>query len=154
MGGFVAPGRGAVKKMWSQYGELSGSSPRAVESQKRSVVTPRWPGLAYAVGLPSRDAAMPILRLRLTGSEDDVRAVINLLQSLDGIERVEEVADMMDHMDDADSSSAGLSDIRGPDVHDLEVEAPNTATARKVREAVEALAFDLDALVEFEEEDE
>ncbi len=97
---------------------------------------------------------MPILRLRLTGSEDDVRAVINLLQGLDSIERVEEVADMMDHMDDSDSSSAGLSDIRGPDVHDLEVEAPNTATARKVREAVEALAFDLDALVEFEEGEE
>ncbi|NMW24437.1 hypothetical protein [Rhodanobacter soli] len=97
---------------------------------------------------------MPTLRLRLTGSEDDVRAVINLLQSLDGIERVEEVADMMDHMDDADSSSAGLSDILGPDAHELEIDAPNTATARKVREAVEALASELDALVEFEEEDE
>ncbi|MFC7302435.1 hypothetical protein [Cognatiluteimonas weifangensis] len=97
---------------------------------------------------------MPTLRLRLTGSEDDVRAVINLLQSLEGIEHVEEVADMMDRMDDADSSSAGLSDIRGPDAHELEVEAPNEATARKVREAVEALAFDLDALVEFEEEED
>jgi hypothetical protein len=125
-----------------------------VELQKRGVVTPLWPGLAYALGLPSRDTAMPTLRLRLTGSEDDVRAVINLLQSLDGIERVEEVADMMDHMDDADSSSAGLSDIRGPDAHELEIDAPNTATARKVREAVEALASELDALVEFEEEDE
>ncbi len=97
---------------------------------------------------------MPTLRLRLTGSEDDTRAVINLLQSLDGIEHVEEVADMMDRMDDPDSSSAGLSDIRGPDAHELEIEAPNASTARKVREAVEALAFDLDALVEFEEEDD
>jgi hypothetical protein len=97
---------------------------------------------------------MPTLRLRLTGSEDDARAVINLLQSLDGIEHVEEVADMMDRMDDSDSSSAGLSDIRGPDAHELEIEAPNASTARKVREAVEALAFDLDALVEFEEEDD
>jgi hypothetical protein len=97
---------------------------------------------------------MPTLRLRLTGSEDDTRAVINLLQSLDGIEHVEEVADMMDRMDDSDSSSAGLSDIRGPDAHELEIEAPNESTARKVREAVEALAFDLDALVEFEEEDD
>ena len=58
---------------------------------------------------------MPTLRMRLTGSEDDTRAVINLLQSLDGIEHVEEVGDMMAHMDDADSSSAGLSDIAGPD---------------------------------------
>ena len=97
---------------------------------------------------------MPLLRLRLTGSEDDVRAVINLLQSLEGIEHVEEVADMMSHMDDADSSSAGLSDVGGPDAHEIEVQAPNPSTARKVREAVEALAFDLEALVEFEEDDE
>jgi hypothetical protein len=97
---------------------------------------------------------MPTLRLRLTGSDDDVRAVTNLLQSMDGIERVEEVADMMDRMDDADSSSAGLSDTHGPDAHELEIEAPNASTARKVREAVEALAFELDVLVEFEEEEE
>ena len=97
---------------------------------------------------------MPTLRMRLTGSEDDTRAVINLLQSLEGIEHVEEVADMMSHMDDADSSSAGLSDVAGPDAHELEVEAPNEATARKVREAVEALSFDLDVLVEFEAEDD
>ncbi|MCI4569362.1 hypothetical protein [Lysobacter sp. CFH 32150] len=97
---------------------------------------------------------MPMLRLRLTGSDDDARAIINLLQSLDGIEHVEEVADLMPHMDDVDSSSAGLSDIGGPDVHELEIDAPNESTARKVREAVEALAFDLDALVEFEEEED
>jgi len=97
---------------------------------------------------------MQTLRLRLTGSEDDARAVINLLQSLEGIEHVEEVSDMMARLDDADSSSAGLSDVRGPDAHELEIEAPNVSTARKVREAVEALAFDLDVLVEFEEEDD
>ena len=55
---------------------------------------------------------MPTLRLRVTGSEDDARAIINLLQSLDGIEHVEEIADLMPHMDDADSSSAGLSENR------------------------------------------
>ena len=97
---------------------------------------------------------MPTLRMRLTGSEDDARAMINLLQSLDGIEHVEEIADLMPHMDDADSSSAGLSDVAGPDVHGIEVEAPNGSTARKVREAAEALAFDLDVLVEFEQDDE
>lgn len=97
---------------------------------------------------------MPTMRLRLTGSEDDVRAMINLLQSLEGIEHVEEVADLMPHMDDADSSSAGLSDVSGPDAHEIEVEAPNASTARKVREAVEALAFDLDAIVEFEVQEE
>jgi hypothetical protein len=36
----------------------------------------------------------------------------------------------------------------------LEIDAPNDSTARRVREAAEALAFDLDAVVEFEEEDE
>lgn len=93
---------------------------------------------------------MPMLRLRLTGNDDDARAMINLLQSLEGIEHVEEIADLMSHMDDADSSSAGLSDVAGPDMHEIEIDAPNEATARRVREAAEALAFDLDAVVEFE----
>jgi hypothetical protein len=94
-----------------------------------------------------------MLRIRLTGSEDDVRAISNLLQSLDGIEHVEEVDDLMPHMDDADSSSAGLSDVGGPNTHEIEVDAPNPSTARKVREAVEALAFDLDMVVEFEDDE-
>lgn len=97
---------------------------------------------------------MPLLRMRITGSEADIRAMTNLLQSLDGIEHVEEVADLMPHMDDADSSSAGLSDVRGPNVHALEVDAPNTATVRRVRQMLEELAFDLDAVVEFEEDEE
>lgn len=98
---------------------------------------------------------MPTLRMRVTGSEDDTRAMMNLLQSLEGIEHVEEVADLMPHMDDADSSSAGLSEnTSSPDAHEIEIEAPNASTAHKVREAVEALAFDLDVLVEFEAEDE
>ena len=96
---------------------------------------------------------MPMLRIRLTGSEDDVRAISNLLHSLDGIEHVEEVDDLMPHMDDADSSSAGLSDVGGPNTHEIEVDAPNPSTARKVREAVEALVFDLDMVVEFEDDE-
>ena len=97
---------------------------------------------------------MPMLRIRVTGSDDTARAVINLLSSVDGIEHVEEIDDLMPHMDDADSSSAGLSDDDGPGVHEVEILAPNEATARKVREAAEALAFDLDAAVEFEDGDE
>jgi hypothetical protein len=97
---------------------------------------------------------MPQLRLRVTGSDDDARAIGNLLASIEGIEHVEEVADLMGHMDDDDSSSAGLPDDQGPGIHELEIEAPNNATARKVREAVEALAFDLDVLVEFESDEE
>ena len=93
---------------------------------------------------------MPMLRMRVTGSDDDARAIGNLLASIDGVEHIEEVADLMPRMDDPDSSSAGLPDDQGPGVHELEVDAPNTATAVKVREAVERLAFDLDVLVEFE----
>jgi hypothetical protein len=97
---------------------------------------------------------MPTLRLRLTGSDDDTRAIINLLQSLDGIEHVEEIADLMPHMDDADSSSAGLSELGGPDIHEIEIEAPNDSTARKVRDAVETLSFELDVLAEFGEDED
>jgi hypothetical protein len=96
---------------------------------------------------------MSMMRIRLIGSEDDVRAITNLLQSLDGIEHVEEVDDLMPHMDDPDSSSAGLSDVEGPGTHELEIDAPNASTAQKVRQAVEALAFDLDVVVEFEHDE-
>ena len=97
---------------------------------------------------------MAMLRIRLTGSDDTARAVMNLLQSLDGIEHVEEIGDLMPHMDDADSSSAGLSDVEGPQMHEIEIGVPNESTGRKVREAVEALAFDLDAMIEFEDDEE
>lgn len=97
---------------------------------------------------------MALLRIRLTGSDDAVRAVMNLLLSLDGIEHVEEIGDLMTHMDDADSSSAGLSDVEGPQMHEIEIDVPNASTGRKVRDAVDALAFDLDALVEFEDDED
>jgi hypothetical protein len=88
------------------------------------------------------------------GSEHDARAIGNLLSSIDGIEHVEEVADLMPHADDDDSSSAGLADELGAGVHELEVEAGNDHTARRVRAAVEALAFDLDVMVEFEHDED
>lgn len=97
---------------------------------------------------------MPLLRIRVTGKEADARAIANLLTSIDGVEHVEEVNDLMPQMDDPDSSSAGLPDDQGPGTHELEVQAGNAATANRVRESVEALAFDLDILVEFEDDDE
>ncbi|HVJ37829.1 MAG TPA: hypothetical protein VM687_08500 [Stenotrophomonas sp.] len=96
---------------------------------------------------------MPTLRLRITGSEDDARAISNLLLSIEGIEHVEEVDDLMPHLDDDDSSSAGLSDDEGPGTHEIEVEAGNDATAQKVRDAVQELALELDVFVEFEEDE-
>src|SRR3546814_11985831 len=97
---------------------------------------------------------MALLRIRLTGSGDAVRAVINLLQSLDGIEHVEEIGDLMTHMDDADSSSAGLSDVEGTQMHEIESGVPNESTGRKVRDAVAARAFDLEAPGEVEAAEE
>lgn len=95
---------------------------------------------------------MPQLHIRITGSEADATAIGNHLSSLPGIEHVEEISDLMPHMDDPDSSSAGLTDDQGPGTHLLEVNAPNDATAAKVREAVEAQAFDLGVMVEFEDD--
>ncbi len=97
---------------------------------------------------------MAMLRIRLTGDDDATRSVMNLLQSLDGIEHVEEISDLMPHMDDPDSSSAGLSDVAGPDMHLIEVDCPNPSTMRKVRAAVQELAIQVDTLVEFTEDDE
>ena len=96
---------------------------------------------------------MALIKMRMTGSQDQIRTISNLLQSLEGIEHVEEIGDLMPHMDDPDSSSAGLSDLAGPDMHEIEVDVPNAATGRKLREAVETLAFDLGVLVEFEQDE-
>jgi hypothetical protein len=93
---------------------------------------------------------MAMLRLRITGSEDNARAISDLLQSIEGIEHVEETDDLMPHMDDDDSSSAGLSDDIGPGTHELEVEVGNENTAQKVRDAVQELALELDVFVEYE----
>ncbi len=93
---------------------------------------------------------MAMLRLRITGTEDDARAISDLLLGLEGIEHVEETDDLMPHMDDDDSSSAGLSDDIGPGIHELEVEVGNESNAQKVRDAVQELALELDVFVEYE----
>jgi hypothetical protein len=97
---------------------------------------------------------MPQLRIRITGSDDAVRAISDLLTSVPGIEHVEEIDDLMPHMDDPESSSAGLSADEGPGMHLIEVEAPNETAVTRVRELVESLAFDLDVLVEFETDED
>ena len=95
---------------------------------------------------------METVRIRYTASNDDVRVLIHALEAIEGIEHVEEVADLMPHMDDDDSSSAGLSDLAGPTVHDIEVEAPNEEGVRRVHDTAELVARQLDAVVEFVEE--
>ena len=95
---------------------------------------------------------MPTVHIRFTAPETHVGALIHALESIEGIEHVEEVADLMPHMDDDDSSSAGLHDLAGPTVHDIEVEAPNEEGVRRVHDTAEAFAVRLDAMVEFLEE--
>lgn len=95
---------------------------------------------------------MPTVNIRFTASEQHVSTLIHALEAIQGIEHVEEVADLMPHMDDDDSSSAGLSDVSGPDVHDIQVEAPNDEGVRRVHYVAETLAMQLDSMVEFLDE--
>lgn len=98
---------------------------------------------------------MPTVRIRYTASDDDTRALLNAINSIEGIEHVEEVADLMPHMDDEDSSSAGLvsdGNDGGPDVHDIEVLAPNEEGVRRVRFVTESAAMDAGAVAEFLDE--
>jgi hypothetical protein len=95
---------------------------------------------------------MPIVRIRLIGSETDADALITVLHGLDGIEHIEQVADLMPHMDDDDSSSAGLIDDIGPGVHAIEIEVPDHLFADRVRELAGEAAETLDATVEFIDE--
>ncbi len=96
---------------------------------------------------------MPTVHVRLTGSQDDLRILADLVNDLDGIERIEEIADLMPHMDDEDSSSAGLSDAVGPGIHELEIEVPNPSTARKLEQVLQEAALRRGLVIEFETED-
>jgi HEAT repeat protein len=98
---------------------------------------------------------MPTVRIRYTAKDDDVRVLIHAIEAIEGIEHVEEVADLMPHMDDDDSSSAGLvadGNDDGPDVHDIEVHAPNDEGVRRVHRIAESAAMDAGAVAEFLDE--
>ena len=95
---------------------------------------------------------MPTVRRRFTRSDRQLDTLVHALEAIEGIEHVEEVGDLMPHMDDEDSSSAGLSDLAGPTVHDIEVEAPNAEGVRRVHDTAELVARQLGAAVEFVEE--
>jgi hypothetical protein len=51
---------------------------------------------------------MPIVRLRLIGSNTDATSLIAVLHSVYGIQHIEQLADLMPHKEDFDSSSAGI----------------------------------------------
>lgn len=95
---------------------------------------------------------MSTMRMYVTGSDDSVRAMINVLTAVEGVEHVEEVADQMPHLDDADSSSAGLPDDNAAPIHAIEVEAGNDHTAENVRNAALRAARQMDVVLEFDDE--
>ena len=94
---------------------------------------------------------MPRVRLRITGSDADARAIMNLLQSIDGIEHVEDVdEESMDEMRD-DSSSSELVDDNQGDVVRVEIEAPQKKV-ELVRNVALLASRELDIAVEFVDE--
>ena len=95
---------------------------------------------------------MSTMRMYVTGSDDSVRAMINVLTAVEGVEHVEEVADQMPHLDDADSRSAGLPDDNAAGIHAIEVEAGNDYTAENVRNAALRAAREMDVALEFDDE--
>ena len=94
---------------------------------------------------------MTMIRLRATGTRTGFDALVAALHGVDGVERVEELADLMPHMDDEDSSSAGLTDDRGGDLHALEVEAA-APYADTVRETADDIAARYGLVLEFVDE--
>ena len=92
---------------------------------------------------------MPTVRVRYTATDEAFSAMLHAFESIKGIEHIEEVADLVPHMDDEDSSSAGLSDQLGADVHEVEVIAPNDEGVRRIHDVAELVARDYDGVVEF-----
>ncbi len=89
---------------------------------------------------------MPTVHIRLIGTDDDARTLINAIHALYGVEHIEEIDDIVPPVDD--SSSAGLSDDVGPGQHDIEVAAPRERVARHVRNIAELVGEDLGVPVE------
>jgi hypothetical protein len=94
---------------------------------------------------------MPTVRVRYTATDEAFSAMLHAFESIPGIEHIEEVADLVPHMDDEDSSSAGLHDVAGADVHEVEIIAPNEESVRRVHDVAELVARDYDGIVEFPE---
>ena len=96
---------------------------------------------------------MGTMRMYVTGSDDSVRAMINVLNAVEGVEHVEEVADEMPHLDDADSSSAVLPDDNAAGIHAIEVEAGNDHPAENVRNTAMRAARELSLALEVDDQE-
>ena len=98
---------------------------------------------------------MPTVRIRYTANDDDVRVGVDAREASEGLEPGVECAHHKPPMDDDDTSSAGLvadGNDSGPDVHDIEVLAPNEEGVRRVRYVAESAAMDAGAVAEFLDE--
>jgi hypothetical protein len=94
---------------------------------------------------------MPMIRFRLTGNRADADSVIAELHGINNVEHIEEVDDLMPMMRDDSSSSESVSDSEGQ-VYCIEVDTPNDQVADTVRGSAEAVAYELEAGIEFVDE--
>jgi hypothetical protein len=94
---------------------------------------------------------MPMVRFRLIGNRASADSVIAALHGINDVEHVEEVDDLMPMMRDDSSSSESVSDSEGQ-VYCIEVDTPNDDVADTVRGSAEAVAYELEAGIEFVDE--
>jgi hypothetical protein len=92
-----------------------------------------------------------MIRIRLTGSRDDVDLLLTTLHGIDGIEHVEEVDEPMDAMRDDSSSNALVDDSEGS-LYRIEVQVPDTLRDEAVHAVAETQAMQRGYALEFVEE--
>jgi len=94
---------------------------------------------------------MPMVRFRLIGSRATADAVISAVHGINNVEHVEEVDDLVPMMRDDSSSSESVADSESQTYY-IEVDTPNDQVADTVRGSAEAVAYELDAGIEFTDE--
>jgi hypothetical protein len=94
---------------------------------------------------------MPMVRFRLIGNRADADSIIAALHGINNVEHIEEVDDLMPMMRDDSSSSESVSDSEGQ-IYCIEVDTPNDQVADTIRGSAEAVAYELEAGIEFVDE--
>ncbi|MBB6249143.1 hypothetical protein [Rhodanobacter sp. A1T4] len=94
---------------------------------------------------------MLMVRFRLIGNRADADSIIAALHGINNVEHIEEVDDLMPMMRDDSSSSESVSDSEGQ-IYCIEVDTPNDQVADTVRGSAEAVAYELEAGIEFVDE--
>jgi len=114
----------------------------------RRIHVPRQHGLRIRnTGTP----VMTMIRMRVSGSRDNIDTLISTFRGIDGIEHVEDIdEESMDEMRD-DSSSSELVDDNQGEVVRVEIEAPSKKT-ELVHNVAMLATRELDIAVEFVDE--